>query len=147
MCWNDVHKTYFYIPFLFLDTKTNPITHFLSLSVPFISANEGNPSLYPKHCFHVSALQALNSPDIYLPIRSRHRMEMSLCYAALPGLGRLVARWLEAVFCSAPLERSWVSLVHFISPQGLCKKRHAGRINPSLPATTWCIFQTLPHGN
>ncbi len=25
----------------------------------------------------------------------------------------------------------------------LVQKRHAGRINPSLPATTWCIFQTL----
>lgn len=126
LCWNDVHKTCFYILFLFLDTphqnqsQLHTFSHFQFLHFSAI------PSLYSKHRFHVSALQALNSLDIYLPIRSRHRMEMSLCYAVLPGLGRLVAQWFEAVFCSAPLQRSWVPLVHFISPQGLCKRGMQG---------------------
>lgn len=63
-------------------------------------------------------------------------MEMSLCYAALPGLGRLVARWFEAVFCSTPLQRSCVPLVRFISPQGLCKRGTQGGSTLSSAATT-----------
>lgn len=71
-------------------------------------------------------------------------MEMSLCHAELPGLGRLVALWLEAVVCSAPLQRSRVPLVHFISPQGLCKKRHAGRINPFPPSYRMMFLPNSP---
>lgn len=101
-------------------SKTNP-----NHTLPLIFTSSISP-LYSKHCFHISALQAPNSLNAYLPIRSRHHMEMSLCFAALPGLGRLVARWLEAVFCSTPHQRSCVPLVHFISPQGLCKRGTQG---------------------
>lgn len=63
-------------------------------------------------------------------------MEMSLSNVALPGPGNLVAWFLETVFCLAPLQRSCVPLVNFISPQGLCKRGMQG--GSTLP------FQ-LPH--
>lgn len=88
---------------------------------------------------HSQHAPAPRSPHIYLPVRSRHHMEMSLCrHAVLPGLGRLAALWFQAALCSAPLQRSCVPLVHFISPRALCKRRHEGKGGSTLPSQ-------LPH--
>lgn len=133
MCWNSHHQTltHFYILLLSVTPQPTSITHFVSLSLP---------------SFHLSArIHICIQNTVSTSLHSKLQTAQTCCVFAyeeqtsygnviVPGQGHLVARWLEAVFSSTPLQKVLCSSASFYSTTRLVQRRHAGRINPSLPA-------------